>query len=95
MHIFNDERMIIGQCIIELGLIETMALRLSRAQEQDDISDLPPNIGSFLYRLIVDSDNVSLETLSTDNFNVSLFFHRLSYSLYYQNFNSKRSLEFR
>ncbi|XP_072155100.1 uncharacterized protein [Bemisia tabaci] len=69
MHIFNDERMIIGQCIIELGLIETMALRLSRAQEQDDISDLPPNIGSFLYRLVVDSDNVSLETLSTDNFN--------------------------
>nr|CAD7571545.1 unnamed protein product [Timema californicum] len=67
-HIFLDFAGTIGRVIMELGYAETFVLRSSRGQEPGDLSDLPAQDGSTLYRLLTDPDNVSLENLSVDMF---------------------------
>ncbi|XP_067011307.1 uncharacterized protein [Anabrus simplex] len=67
-HIFLDNRRVVGRVIIELGYAETFVLRSSRNQDQGDLSDLPAQDGSCLYKLLTDPDNVSLENLSIDIF---------------------------
>lgn len=60
----------VGRVIIELGYAETYALRSCRGQDQGDLSDLPAQDGSTLYKLLTDPDNVNLENLSLDIFGV-------------------------
>jgi len=70
-HIFLDSENVIGNIIIELGYAETYALRLCRGQDQSDLSDLPAQEGSTLYKLLTDPNNVNLENLTVDMFGVS------------------------
>lgn len=67
-HIFLDSENVIGRVIIELGYAETYALRSCRGQDQSDLSDLPAQDGSTLYKLLTDPDNVNLENLTVDIF---------------------------
>ncbi|XP_021936074.1 uncharacterized protein LOC110837829 isoform X2 [Zootermopsis nevadensis] len=67
-HIFLDSENVVGRVIIELGYAETYALRSCRGQDQGDLSDLPAQDGSTLYKLLTDPDNVNLENLSLDIF---------------------------
>jgi hypothetical protein len=60
----------VGRVIIDLGYAETYALRSCRGQDQGDLSDLPAQDGSTLYKLLTDPDNVSLENLTVDVFGV-------------------------
>lgn len=69
-HVFLDSENVIGRVIIELGYAETYALRSCRDQGQSDLSDLPAQDGSTLYRLLTDPDNVDLENLTVDMFGV-------------------------
>jgi len=71
MHIFLDSENVIGNIIIELGYAETYALRFCRGQDQSDLSDLPAQEGSTLYKLLTDPNNVNLENLTVDMFGVS------------------------
>jgi len=70
-HIFLDSENMVGRVIIELGYAETYALRSCRGQDQSDLSDLPAQDGSTLYKLLTDPDNVNLENLTVDMFGVS------------------------
>jgi len=70
-HIFLDSENVIGGIIIELGYAETYALRSCRGQDQSDLSDLPAQEGSTLYKLLTDPNNVNLENLTVDMFGVS------------------------
>jgi len=67
-HIFLDSENVIGNIIIELGYAETYALRSCRGQDQSDLSDLPAQEGSTLYKLLTDPNNVNLENLTVDMF---------------------------
>jgi hypothetical protein len=69
-HIFLDSENVIGRVITELGYAETYTLRSCRGQDQSDLSDLPAQDGSTLYKLLTDPDNVNLENLTVDIFGV-------------------------
>jgi hypothetical protein len=71
-HIFLDSENVIGRVVIELGYAETYALRSCRGQDQSDLSDLPAQDGSTLYKLLTDPNNVNLEKLTVDMFGVRL-----------------------
>jgi len=70
-HIFLDSEYVIGSIIMGLGYAETYALRSCRGQDQSDLSDLPAQEGSTLYKLLTDPNNVNLENLTVDMFGVS------------------------
>ncbi|EEB20158.1 conserved hypothetical protein [Pediculus humanus corporis] len=59
---------ILGKIILELGHIETYVLRCSRNQSLLNVSQLPDQEGTALYKLLTDSDNVNLEHFSLDIF---------------------------
>jgi hypothetical protein len=71
IHIFLDNENVISRVIIELGYAETYALRSCRDQDQSDLSDLPAEGGSTLYKLLTDSNSVNLENLTVDMFDIS------------------------
>lgn len=72
MHVFEDRSGSLGQAVLELGHAETFMVRSSRDQLASDVSDLPSHLGSTLYQLLVDPDNVTLDKLSVDHFSVRL-----------------------
>lgn len=61
----------LGRVILELGHIETYVLRCCRNQSLLDVSNLPDQEGTTLYKLLTDSDNVNLERFTLDIFVVS------------------------
>uniref|UniRef100_A0A1S4N319 Beta-hexosaminidase bacterial type N-terminal domain-containing protein n=1 Tax=Pediculus humanus subsp. corporis TaxID=121224 RepID=A0A1S4N319_PEDHC len=67
-HILLDSSGILGKIILELGHIETYVLRCSRNQSLLNVSQLPDQEGTALYKLLTDSDNVNLEHFSLDIF---------------------------
>lgn len=71
MHVFSDRSGTVGQAVLDLGHAETYLVRSSRDQSQSDVSDLPSHLGSTVYQLLVDPDNVTLDKLSVDHFSVS------------------------
>ena len=73
MHVFLDTENVVGHAIMELGYAETFVLRSCRRQDQGDLTDLPAQEGSTLYKLLTDPDNVNLEHLTVETFRVSFF----------------------
>ena len=71
---FLDTENVVGHTIMELGYAETFALRSCRGQDQGDLTDLPAQDGSTLYKLLTDPDNVNLENLTVDTFRVSFIY---------------------
>ncbi|XP_069671476.1 uncharacterized protein [Periplaneta americana] len=67
-HVFLDSENVVGRVVVELGYAETYALRSCRGQEPGDLTDLPAQDGSTLYKLLTDPDNVNLENLTLDTF---------------------------
>ncbi|XP_046665376.1 uncharacterized protein LOC124357531 isoform X2 [Homalodisca vitripennis] len=67
-HVFRDRSGSMGQAVLELGHAETYMVRSSRDQPAADVSDLPSHLGSTLYQLLVDPDNVTLDKLTIDHF---------------------------
>lgn len=63
----------IGKIVLELGHIETYILRCSRSQNLLDVSYLPDQEGTTLYKLLTDPDNVNLDHFSFDIFVVSKY----------------------
>lgn len=49
-------------------------LRCARGQDSSDLANLPSHVGSTLYQLLTDPDNVTLEKLTVDAFSVSYTF---------------------
>lgn len=78
-HVFLDSENVVGRVVVELGYAETYALRSCRGQEPGDLTDLPAQDGSTLYKLLTDPDNVNLENLTLDTFTVSLAKCRAAY----------------
>lgn len=71
-HVFGDSGGGLGQIVLELGHAETFIVRSSRDQPPADLSDMPSHLGSTLYQLLVDPDNVTLDKLTLDQFTVSI-----------------------
>lgn len=69
-HVFFDSEFKIGNAILELGRVDALVLSLSKHQILRDLHEFPDDLGSTLYRLLTDPDNVNLEFLSTDLFMV-------------------------
>uniref|UniRef100_A0A1B6CRL5 Uncharacterized protein n=2 Tax=Clastoptera arizonana TaxID=38151 RepID=A0A1B6CRL5_9HEMI len=65
-HIFQDNNCSLGDVVLELGHAETYTLRCARGQESSDLTDLPSHMGSTLYQLLTDPDDVCLDKLTTD-----------------------------
>ncbi|BFZ12007.1 hypothetical protein BsWGS_15047 [Bradybaena similaris] len=65
-HVYKDSGRALGSIVVELGQAETYAIRRARNQGNDDLSDLPEEQGSILYRFLIHPDGVPLEFLSTD-----------------------------
>ncbi|KAL0266782.1 UNVERIFIED_CONTAM: hypothetical protein PYX00_009235 [Menopon gallinae] len=67
-HILQDTAGVAGKVILELGYIETYVLRNCRNQSPVDVSNLPDQDGTTLYKLLTDPDNVNLEHFALDIF---------------------------
>ncbi|XP_054264092.1 uncharacterized protein LOC128987330 isoform X1 [Macrosteles quadrilineatus] len=67
-HVFGDRSHCVGQAVLELGHAETYLVRSARGQQSHNVSDLPSHLGSILYQLLVDPDNVTLDKLTLDHF---------------------------
>ncbi|XP_074652559.1 uncharacterized protein LOC141906956 [Tubulanus polymorphus] len=68
MHVFNDDNNKLGHVIVELGRAETYVLRCSKKQSENDVNNLPAELGSSLFRLLVHPNEVNLENLPADIF---------------------------
>ncbi|XP_077999420.1 uncharacterized protein LOC144452238 [Glandiceps talaboti] len=65
-YVYMDQSAVIGQVTIEVGRAETYLIRAARGQSGTDSSELPPDEGSLLYRILTDPDEVSIEKLTPD-----------------------------
>jgi hypothetical protein len=73
MYVLKDKTTgVAGQVILQLGCCETALLRAACGQSPHEMSNLPNNEGSTLYRLLTDPDTVSLDNLSMEALIVSV-----------------------